>query len=104
MVGYSLSTSQIDVSRVVSRFLSSRFHPKSRGLFLFYFSNITLRIDLLTFRVTDTVFKIASEMRQLPVYFDNPVSAFNVAVILMTNCIITLSKWLWSNKWSRSKL
>ena len=60
--------------RVVSRFLSRRFHPKSRRLFPFYFSNITLRTDLLTFRVTGAVFKIASEMRWLPAYFDNPVN------------------------------
>ena len=59
--------------RVVSRFLSSRFDPKSRRLFPFYFSNITLRTDLLTFGVTGAVFKIAGEMCQLPAYFDNPV-------------------------------
>ena len=58
--------------RVVSRFLSRRFHPKSRRLFPFYFSNITLRTDLLTFGVTGAVFKIAGEMRRLPTYFDNP--------------------------------
>ena len=61
--------------RVVSRFLSSRFHPKSRRLFPFYFSNITLRIDLLTFGVSSTVFRIAGEMRQLPAYFDNPADS-----------------------------
>ena len=36
--------------QVVGRFLSRRFHPKStscRWLFPFYFSNITLRTDLL---------------------------------------------------------
>ena len=61
------------VTRVVSRFLSRRFHPKSRRLFPFYFSNITLRTDLvLTFRVTGAVFKIAGEMRLLLAYFDNP--------------------------------
>ena len=59
-------------SRVVSRFLSKRFHLKSRRLFPFYFSNITLRTDLLTFGVTGAVFKIAGEMRWLPAYFDNP--------------------------------
>ena len=64
---------QIIVSRVVSRFLSSRFHPKSRWLFPFYISNIKLRTDLLTFGVTGAVFKIAGEMRLLPGYFDNPV-------------------------------
>ena len=36
----------VDTIRVVSRFLSCRFHPKSRRLFLFHFSNITLRTDL----------------------------------------------------------
>ena len=41
--------------------MSSRFHPKSRRLFPFYFSNITLRTELLTFGVTSAVFKIASE-------------------------------------------
>ena len=61
--------------RVVSRFLSRRFHPKSRWLLPFYFSNITLRTDLLTFRVTGAVFKIAGEMSWLPGYFDNPVVA-----------------------------
>ena len=58
--------------RVVSRFLSRRFYPKSRRLFPFYFSNITLRTYLLTFRVTGAVFKIAGKMRWLPAYFDNP--------------------------------
>ena len=60
------------VVRVVSRFLSRRFRPKSRRLFPFYFSNITLRTDLLTFGVTGAVFKIAGEMRRLWAYFDNP--------------------------------
>ena len=50
--------------RVVSRFLSSTFHPKSRWLFPFYFSNITLRTDVLTFRVNGAVFKIAGEMHR----------------------------------------
>ena len=63
---------RIQASRVVSRFLSRRFHPKSRRLFPFYFSNITFRTDLLTFGVTGAVFKIAGEMRRLPAYFDNP--------------------------------
>ena len=58
--------------RVVRRFLSSKFHPKSRWLFSFYFSNITLRTDVLTFGVTGAVFKIAGEMRRFPAYFDNP--------------------------------
>ena len=56
-------------SRVVSRFLSSRFHPKSRRLFSFYFSNIMLRTDLVTFGVA---FGIAGGMRRLSAYFDNP--------------------------------
>ena len=60
------------IFRVVSKFLSSRFHPKSMWLFPFYFSNITLRTDPLTFGVTGAVFKIAGEMRRLPAYFDNP--------------------------------
>ena len=59
-------------NRVVSRFLSSRFHPNSRRLFPFYFSNITPRTDPLTFGVTGAVFKIAGEMRWLPAYFDDP--------------------------------
>ena len=58
--------------RVVRRFFSRRFHPKSRRLFPFYFCNITLRTDLLTFGVTGPVFKIAGEMQRLPAYFDNP--------------------------------
>ena len=53
--------------------MSSRFHPKSRQLFPFCFSNITLRADILTFGVTGAVFKIAGKMRRLPAYFDNPV-------------------------------
>ena len=57
---------------VVSRFFSRRFHPKSRRLFPFYFSNITLRTDLLIFGVTGAVFKIAGKMRRLLAYFDNP--------------------------------
>ena len=60
--------------KVVIRFLSSRFHPTSRRLFAFYFSNITLGTDLLTFRLTGAVVKIASEMRRLLAYFDNPES------------------------------
>ena len=48
--------------RVVSKFLSRRFHPKRRQLFPFYFSNITLRTDLLTFRVTGAVFKIVRQL------------------------------------------
>ena len=59
--------------RVVSRFLSRRFHSKSRQLFPFYFSNITLRTDLLTFGVTSAVFKIPGKMHWLLAYFDNPV-------------------------------
>ena len=59
--------------RVVSTFLSSRFDPKSRWLFPFYFSNMTLRTDVLKFRVTGAVFKIAGQMHQLLAYFDNPV-------------------------------
>ena len=62
----------IVVPRVISRFLSWRFHSRSRWLFPFYFSNITLRTDLLTFGVTGAVFKIAGEMRGLPAYFDHP--------------------------------
>ena len=52
--------------RVVSRFSSSRFHPKSRRLFSFYFCNIVLRTDLLTFRVAAAVFGMAGGMRRLP--------------------------------------
>ena len=37
-----------------------------------YFSNITLRTDLLTFGVTGAELKIAGEMLWLPAYFDNP--------------------------------
>lgn len=43
-------------------------------LFLFYFYNIMLRPDLLTFRVAGAVFRIAGEMRLSPAYFDNPDS------------------------------
>ena len=57
---------------VVRRFFSRRFHPKSRRLFPFYFSNITLRTFQLIFGVTGAAFKIAGEMRRLPAYFDNP--------------------------------
>ena len=69
-------------SRVVSRFLSRRFHPKSRRLFPFYFSNITLRTDLLTFRVIGAVFKIAGEMCRLPAYFDKPEAAHEKFIFL----------------------
>ena len=60
--------------RVVSRFLGSRFHPKSRRLVSFYFSNIMLQTDLLTFgvHVAVAVFRIAGGMRRLLPYFDNP--------------------------------
>ena len=54
--------------RVVSRFLSRRFHPKSKQLFPFYFFNIMLRTGLLSFGVTCAVFKIAGEMCQLLAY------------------------------------
>ena len=68
------------INRVVSRFLSSRFHPKSRQLFPFYFSNIMLRTDLLSFGVTGAVFKIACELRRLPAYFDNPDQSNNQSI------------------------
>ena len=58
----------------VHRFLSNRFHPKSRQLFPLYFSNITLRTDPLTFGVVGTVFRIGGEMWWLLAYFDNPES------------------------------
>ena len=60
------------INRVVSRFLSSRFHPTSKQLFPFYFCNITLRTDLLTFVETGTWFELAGEMHRLTAYFDNP--------------------------------
>ena len=41
-------------------------------LFPFYFCNIALKTDLLTFGVASVVFGIAGEMRRLPAYFDNP--------------------------------
>ena len=69
--------------RIVGRFFSRRFHPKSR-LFPFYFSNITLRTDLLTFGVTGAVFKIAGEMRHSPTYFDNPAITFLQHSIYLT--------------------
>ena len=68
----SFSPSVQGKDRIVSTFLSRRFHPKSRQLFPFNFSNITLRTDLLTFGVTCAAFKIAGEMHRLPAYFDNP--------------------------------
>ena len=74
--------------RVVSRFLSRRFHPKSRRLFPFYFSNITFRTDLLTFGVTGAVFKIAGEMRRLPAYFDNPADLLVMVVL----CLLQLER------------
>ena len=69
------------IIRVVSRFLIKRFHPKSRRLFPFYFSNITLRTDPLTLGVTGTVFKIAGETRGLPAYFDNPGNYYHVSKV-----------------------
>ena len=69
--------SHIQGCRAVSRFWSSRFHPKSRWLFPFCFSNIMPRTDLLTFGVTSAVFKIAGGMCQLPAYFDNPDWMYN---------------------------
>ena len=79
------------IYKAVSRFLSSTFHPKSRWLFPFYFSNITIRTDLLTFGVTGTGFKIAGEMRRLPAYFDNPdlVNTF-IFVSALALCCITV--------------
>ena len=70
--GCYVTSISLEGNRVVSRFLSSRSHSNSRWLFPFYFSNITLRTDLLTFRVTGAVFKIAAEMHRLPACFDNP--------------------------------
>ena len=58
-------------STVVSRFLSKRLHPKSRRLLPFYFSNIMLQTDQLTFGIAAAVFGIAGGMRRLPAYFDN---------------------------------
>ena len=49
----------------------------------FYFSNITLRTDLLTFGVTGAVFKIAGEMCQLLAYFDNPEDVFKFVLGLI---------------------
>ena len=74
--------------RVVSRSSSRRFHPKSRQLFPFYFSNIMLKADLLTFRVTGTVFKIASEMRRLPAHSDNPVTCTHMNLLSVENWVI----------------
>ena len=89
---FSPNTCTSECIRVVSRFLSSRFHPKSRRLFPFYFSNITLRTDLLTFGVTGAVFKIASEMCRLPAYFDNPgLYGENMQNLLVNKH----SFWLW---------
>ena len=81
--------------RVVSRFLSSRFHPKSRWLFPFYFSNITLSTDLLTFGVTGAAFKIAGEMRCLPAYFDNPAQSKG----LSSQFEPVISIWYWPMPW-----
>ena len=47
-------------------------------LFPLYFSNITLRTDLLTFGVAGAVFGIVSEMCRLPAYFDNPDEYLNI--------------------------
>ena len=60
------------IARVVRRFLSRRFHPKSRWLFPFYSSSITLGTDLLTFGVMGAIFKITGEMRRFLAYFYNP--------------------------------
>ena len=68
---YSLDTIPSDY-KVVSRFLSSRFHPKSRRLCSCYFSNIMLETDLLTFGVAAAVFEIAGGTCLLPAYLDNP--------------------------------
>ena len=77
--------------------MSRRFHPKSRRLFPFYFSNITLRPDLLTFGVTGTVFKIAGEIRRLPAYFDNHDSdAFSVQFCIFTRGLEALTRMLFS--------
>ena len=53
-------------------------------LFPFYFSNITLRTDLLTFQLPGAVFKIAGEMRRLPADFDNPEQILRASKTQMT--------------------
>ena len=60
-------------------FLSSRFHTKSRRLFSYYFSNVMLQTDVLTFGVAATVFGRAGGMHQLPAYFDNPDNHIPIA-------------------------
>ena len=62
--------------KVYCRFLSSRFHTKSRQLFSCYFSDIILQTDLLIFGVAAAVFGVACGMRWLPTYFDSPVITF----------------------------
>ena len=105
MKGSPQFVTEIPVCRVVSRFLSGRFHPKSRWLFPFYFSNITLKTDLLTFLVNDAVFKRAGEMCQLPAYFDNPVYAkiffpiCNSLLLLLGIMISSNLSWVFSINW-----
>ena len=78
-------------ARVFSKFLSSRFQPKSRRLFSFYFSNIMLPTDLLTFGVAAAVFRIACRMRRLSAYFDNPAGSSSCS---MQAAIITMNDTL----------
>ena len=73
----SLLAHLVSPSRVLSRFLSSRFHPRVGDYFHFIspISRSYLQYhahDLLTFGVTSAIFKIAGEIRWLPAYFDNP--------------------------------
>ena len=93
MLGVNLGWTSI--IRVVSRFLSSRFHPKIRQLLSSYFSNIMLQTDLLTFRVAAAVFGIAGGMRQLLAYFDNPASYLRgVEIFMVTSCYRKQTTWL----------
>ena len=44
------------------------------NLFSFYFHNIMVRTDLVTFKVASAIFRIAEEMHQVLAYFHNPVT------------------------------
>ena len=100
MIGQFCQHSSITDTRVVSRFVSSRFHPTSRRLFPFYYSNIMLRTDLLTFGVTGAVFKIGGEMRRLLAYFDNPADTdeiWNMAAVRDLSMGAVVSKSVLNN-------
>ena len=76
----------------VSSFLNCRFHPKREAYTCILFPQYTLGTELLTFKLTGVVFKIAVQMSWLRANFDNPVITKDAHSSLLFNCN-TLFTW-----------